>query len=965
MATFEQKYFFNSNYFIELLENIFINLYKIDNLNQIIASKKYAHHISDIVFNPVKENIIIISFYNGYSKICNISDMGIEEKIVFEGISNQKIRKTIFNEFNTNIIASIDLQNKIIIWDVRKQRFWNIIDFKDNIIIIKWNKKYKDILEVRTINEIKLFDIKRNKIISTFKYSDKIVDYSVLSNETIILIKCNKLEKLSNEKYNKSLLIEEISGSNENLIRNNILIILSFGKLNFIYVENLSIIYIYECHFSNFYYFIESNDKNGLLFYYYKDNIVNKNFINLGNVKMSKISEISDLNNFENNFYQQYEKIIFKYICLLNFEENIEKEKPIYKKQYMKIKDIEIFFDKIKKVNIFDRKNLIEQIIENKFIKKEIAEILKKENFEYIKICFSLFNNEIEKQKKAIFSKMDELYKNNKAFIKEMYFQLIKLLTIDNTNDKLLEIYLFFLNKYESILMKDEYLGKYIEKYESEINYYYPCFSKERYKTLFDIEKDGEKEIVLGFLQKAYKIKRFIIDDKNFQVLVDEAQKLSLNLPDFNQPIEYDSKNIELRWHKIKTHLVETFKELKFEENDIKMKENNNFEQEKDKMQKEIGRLKNGINIVMKKDLLKNDRILNNKYKLDCAISLIINPYSVLYQEADFYSNLLICETLDENKLYQLAHKDHLFKIYKDNNKLKVYYNDYYIKDPEYLCVDNLLNKHFQLDKKYNFDYLSKICVCNQDKIKCFLKTILTKKVFLDIYEILFGNKEYKYLNKEYVDELIDNRIKFVPIGSFDSLALSDKMSISTIIFIKDKAIKDSNLYYETEEIEYEVKKEILNTGRYVTIELHEIFHLFNCIPYYENNCSLSIKTPRKKNFEDCEGGNYLEYLLYDKELKDLNLAEALYILNESNYDKSLIEFRIGFKNLNIKDLKIKGVFMEYNNLIDLEEPINILKNISIALKRSSSNFLPSINISLRKDVIGNLERPNKNLISQ
>ena len=42
-----------------------------------------------------------------------------------------------------------------------------------------------------------------------------------------------------------------------------------------------------------------------------------------------------------------------------------------------------------------------------------------------------------------------------------------------------------------------------------------------------------------------------------------------MNLPDFNQPIEYDSKNIELRWHKIKTHLVETFKELKFEENDI------------------------------------------------------------------------------------------------------------------------------------------------------------------------------------------------------------------------------------------------------------------------------------------------------------------------------------------------------------------------------------------------------------
>ena len=368
MTTSEQKFFFNSNYFIELLENIVIYLYKIDNLNQIISKQKYNFQIKDIEFNPVKENIIVISFYNGYCKICNISEKGIEEKIKFDGISNQKIKKSIFNELNTNIIASIDLLNKILIWDVRKQRFWNIIDFNDNIINIKWNKKCEDILEIRTINEIKLFDIKKNIITSTFKYSEKIVDYSVLSKEQIILIKVNKLEKLSKEKDKKSLVIKEISGSNENLIRNNILIILSFGRLNFVNVINLTNIYIYECHFSNFYNFIESNDKNGLLFYYYKDNIINKNLIIFKNTKMIKQSENSDLTNFENNFYKQYEKLIFKYLCLLNFEENIEKEIPIYKKKYMKIKDIETFFDKIKKINIFDRKNLIEQILENKFI---------------------------------------------------------------------------------------------------------------------------------------------------------------------------------------------------------------------------------------------------------------------------------------------------------------------------------------------------------------------------------------------------------------------------------------------------------------------------------------------------------------------------------------------------------------------------------------------------------------------
>jgi len=798
MTSPDGQLFLNSKYCIELLECTIINLYKNNDLNKIISKINYDNDITDIEFNPVKENIIVISFSKGYCKICNISDQGIEEKILFEGINNKKIKKSIFNEFNTNIIASLSILNKIIIWDVRLQKFENVMQFKERIIKIKWSKIFKNVLEVRTTNKIKLINSNNNNNISTFENIDnEIKNFSILTNDIIILIKKNKLEK-RNKLSDKIdyLKITQITNLNESFIRNDFLIILGYQELYFVNVQSLVIDITFKCEFGDFYNFITRNDTDVTVFYYYLESeVFNKSF-RLA-VDMKKID--TDKSNFEENFYRQYEKKIYKYLCLLNFEENIEKEIPIYKKKYMKIKDIETFFDKIKKINIFDRKNLIEQILENKFINKEISEILKNDNFEYIKICFSLFNKEKENQQKEFISKMDELNKINKDFIKEMYFQLLKLLTIDNTNDKLLEIYLFFLNKYESTLIKDESLGEYIEKYESEVKYYYPCFSKERYKILFNIEKEGEKEIVLNFLQKAYEIKRFIIGDENLQVLADEALKLSLDLPDFNQPIEYDCKNIELRWHKIKTHLVETFKELKFEEN-------KNFEKEKDKIQKALGQLKNGINIVMQKKLLKNDNILNNKYKLDCAILLIINPCNILNKEADFYSNLLICEPLDENKLYQLAEKDSLLKIDKDNNTLKVSYNNYNFKDPEYLCLDNLLNKHFQQDKKYNFDYLSKNCVNNQDKIKSFLKTILSKKVFLDIYEILFGNKEYKYLNKKYIDELIDNRIKFVPIGPADSLALSDKVSISTMISIKDKTIKDSNLYIEKNPIEYEKK---------------------------------------------------------------------------------------------------------------------------------------------------------------
>ena len=63
-----------------------------------------------------------------------------------------------------------------------------------------------------------------------------------------------------------------------------------------------------------------------------------------------------------------------------------------------------------------------------------------------------------------------------------------------------------------------------------------------------------------------------------------------------------------------------------------------------------------------------------------------------------------------------------------------------------------------------------------------------------------------------------------------------------------------------------------------------------------------------------------MEYLLFDKILYQINLAEVLYILNEKNYDKTLIEFKIGFEKLDIKDLKIEGIFSEYNKLIILEE---------------------------------------------
>ena len=136
----------------------------------------------------------------------------------------------------------------------------------------------------------------------------------------------------------------------------------------------------------------------------------------------------------------------------------------------------------------------------------------------------------------------------------------------------------------------------------------------------------------------------------------------------------------------------------------------------------------------------------------------------------------------------------------------------------------------------------------------------------------------------------------------------------------------------------------------------HEIFHLLFSLPYYEKNCLFSIKTPKKKNYEgEAEGGLYLEYLLFNRNLQTINLREILYILNENNYDKSIIDFQEGFKNSKEEDLMIKGIFSEFNKYKDranIEQ--SQLNNIYIVSKSTIIDNPYSIKIELKNDVFGN-----------
>ena len=99
-----------------------------------------------------------------------------------------------------------------------------------------------------------------------------------------------------------------------------------------------------------------------------------------------------------------------------------------------------------------------------------------------------------------------------------------------------------------------------------------------------------------------------------------------------------------------------------------------------------------------------------------------------------------------------------------------------------------------------------------------------------------------------------------------------------------------------------------------------------------------------------------MEIALFGRIIKYLSYGEALYILNQENYKKSLDEFRKGFMELSYEDLVIKGQFSDYN--LGNETKIKKYENtISIKAKKYIESSTPfkkiKISIPLRNDVIG------------
>ena len=93
----------------------------------------------------------------------------------------------------------------------------------------------------------------------------------------------------------------------------------------------------------------------------------------------------------------------------------------------------------------------------------------------------------------------------------------------------------------------------------------------------------------------------------------------------------------------------------------------------------------------------------------------------------------------------------------------------------------------------------------------------------------------------------------------------------------------------------------------------HELNHNFYNNNFFQSNGSIPLSTPRKANIKEREGGKYFELLLFKQKLHTMNLIQAMYILNEKNYEKSLDDFTKGFISPTKEDLDISGEYSDLN----------------------------------------------------
>ena len=301
--------------------------------------------------------------------------------------------------------------------------------------------------------------------------------------------------------------------------------------------------------------------------------------------------------------------------------------------------------------------------------------------------------------------------------------------------------------------------------------------------------------------------------------------------------------------------------------------------------------------------------IMNTQYYLDPIYLKLLKKDFNLISNKDYI--------IKNNNLYKKTNEDEIILKEVDN---------YLIND---LIADNMLNsnkKNQIFQDYYSIKGLLKELDFKKEEGDKFWDEFLTSNILNDLVMKLY--KQENIFNQKVIIDLFKERSYYFPNFNTSFLALAHK-ELFNIYFPPTKIVAvDANL-------QNSITLEMLNkAGNKIKIH-HEWGHISSSFLFYTLKNKYFTTPERKIKFENnpkekiiTEGGKAVEILLYGRVIEELNAKEAIFILDNNNYNLSLDEFRKKF------------IALENRKLIDVFEEAKKNKNIDECVKISYNEYL-------------------------
>ena len=889
-----------------------INIYELSN-SSLLYSLKNDSSTSFFDFHSKFETIFFVCNKNVIIYQIDEKQKTVEQISIIKGHFSS-IKYANFSPLTPNILMTVSKNDDIKIFDVYKSLAKNHIFINESLDLnkeIKWNNcKIAVKLKDNSIIEISYFSHNINDVSEKIKFADKIKNFyyydNTMSFSALIVITNKNVYYGNNKNDMKSIITLQHSFHGICYFQKSKILILFDKKeilllfLFFTKIEKTFTIKVKEIQIDYPIYFInEEQLLNNEICKFYSLNIdkINSYLIKGQNLENINDNQLKDNPN-DNQLKEFLNKIISNIsdLSLLLSKINNEQIKVISNKKYFDYKEIKKELEIIKTRNLFKRKE---------HVKKNIDKIDKKTN------------------------------------INEKYIFILTLLVNDNTNIDLIMKYLQFLKELENDEKKLENLKKYlnndIEEYKNELDYYINIIPKNIYQNLNEENKISQKDNIINFFEE---FKNWEINNINdFEKYLKDSIYINKKIIHYNMPTSFENEEYFIYgYYLVISNILKNLYQNTKAQSIVK---------EENEIANEVLKIVDILKYNMGRTLTY---IKNNELELEILQYLFILTIQGLDKtEYDFSFNIITSKKIkveDIDKFNESSEE----KIILEKDKI-IWKNKNY-KNYENLCLNNFKlyqGNSYYSKKLYNYEYYKKHFTQKYQlsAIKEFYKNILPSKCFKSIYTNLYGEDQYyPFEDKNFIDEFFDNYYNIIPMKLENICGVTDKYSLKTFLV---PFLNTYNGHIKND-------KKILRKGYSISVGNHEFGHIFGLINFYMNNARFQIETPRKKALEFSEGGYYIELLLYGRKLDSLNVLEALYIINEANYNKTFLEFQNGFNDIKIEDLKVTGTLANELPTIEFNENnIRKLRNTYISYKDLENAKQKIIKIKMKNDVLGRI----------